>query len=453
MPETAVSVACAVNQLADLVTTVRHEDLPPGTRRRAGQVIADTVGVGLAGARTEPVRTLLAGASPSAEAQLLTTGFRPTTREEAMTLNALAVCATELDEGTRPTGHPAMHLLPAALAVAQHRHLPGRDLVTALVLGYEVQSRLQWAFRLRDGVHCHGNFGTVGVAAALARLTGLSSAQTRHALNGAAGMIAATSYASPYAGASMHTASPALSVQSGALAVRLATAGYTGYEHAVSEGFGCLLGTAVDPDALTADLGSRWAVDSSYVKFHSTCGHVHPVLDALIDALGQGPSRWLAAPVDPQTVRSLTVRVSVRAAELNAIPEQPSPLAARFSIPLSAAAFLLHGHAGPDAFAPSALARPDLIRLARTVSVVPDGEYDRQFPDRHLAEVTLTLTDGRELHGRCENPYGNNRNPASTADVRSKFLALTADSATGPALWDRLTDLDSVPDVSELLAA
>ncbi|WP_283136370.1 MmgE/PrpD family protein [Rhizohabitans arisaemae] len=457
MQEKPSRTAEAMASLAEFVAGVRGEDIPASTRRRAARVVADTFGVGIRGSRTLPARRLIAAHGTEGAARLLAPGFPTASYQEAALLNAIFICSTELDEGARPTGHPAMHVLPPLLALAQAEGMSGYDFLTAFILGYEVQGRLQRAVRLRDRVHCHGNLGHAAVAAGLARLLGRPAPIVLTAMNGAAGVASATSYGSPYSGADMHSATPTLSGSAGFLALRLADAGFTSNGEAVPEVFGRLLGSSVDDDELTRDLGEKWAVDAGYVKFHSTCGHVHPVLDALVEAFGNDGTPWrMASAPDPESIEAVTVTVSARAAELGHLPPPGSALSARFSIRYATAALLAHGHAGVDAFEPDALADPRIRALASRVAIVADPALDELFPDIHRAGAEVRFRDGRIVTGWCDNPYGNDKNPASDHHIRRKFLQLAgAALPTGDAerLWDTLLDCDRLPDVRRLTPA
>lgn len=86
-------------------------------------------------------------------------GFPKTNISMAGFANTTSACFVELDEGTPPSIHPAIHILPPILALSQKLGKSGKDLITAFILGYEVQDRLQLASKLRDGVYPHGNSG------------------------------------------------------------------------------------------------------------------------------------------------------------------------------------------------------------------------------------------------------------------------------------------------------
>ncbi|WP_341952974.1 MmgE/PrpD family protein [Salinibacterium sp. TMP30] len=433
----------SVQELARFVAATTGDHIPSATRRRASFVISDTIGVMLRGSVTDLAHRLIDGSQNTGPATVISPLFQRVDIEEATLLNAVSACSTELDEGTRPTGHPAMHILPPVLATTQANDASGRRFLTAFILGYEVQARIQRAARLRPPIHCHGNYGHVGVAAALAWLRGADAIATAAAMNAAAAFASATSYSLPYSGATIHSAAPAMSGLTALTVDRLMAVGFSAFDRSVTEVFGSILGERFEEGPLTENLGASWAVNDGYVKFHSTCGHLHPVVDALIDAVREDTSperaRWeLGARIDPRTVARVSVRVSERAAELDALPELLTPLAARFSIPFSVATTLVHGAASAAAFEGAALTDPDIRQLAERVTIQSDSKYDAVFPDVHRARVELEFTSGRVLTGSCENPYGNPKNRALDEDIGAKFIALVSEAAPeldAIALW------------------
>ncbi|MFD0533379.1 MmgE/PrpD family protein [Actinomadura luteofluorescens] len=172
------SIDEAVAAAADL----ELDRVPELAVRHAQRVIADTVAA--AGATTPEVAALIAldernglvtpagKAGTGHTATVLPAPGRRTYPEHAAFLNATAGTALELDEGMRPTGHPAVQVVPAALAVAEHLHSSGAELLRSVIAGYEVSSRLFRAVRLRPGVHPHGHLGALGAAVAVALLEG-----------------------------------------------------------------------------------------------------------------------------------------------------------------------------------------------------------------------------------------------------------------------------------------
>lgn len=108
----------------------------------------------------------------------------------AALVNGTAVQAFDFDDVSMVfSGHPTAVLLPVVLALGELEGRSGKEVLTAYLCGYEVAcsiSRLILPSSQNRGFHMTGVVGTLGAAAAAARLHGLSPSQTAHALGIAA---------------------------------------------------------------------------------------------------------------------------------------------------------------------------------------------------------------------------------------------------------------------------
>ena len=159
-----------LTRLARFVGETRLPDLPSATIKASKLVLLDTVGAIIAGSAL-PENTRLAHMAarraPHGGASLLGHALKADPLLATFT-NATAGVALEVDEGNRlGGGHPAIHVIPAAVAVAEEMGADGRRLLESLVAGYEVGSRLGGATQARPNVHSHGTWGTIGTAAAV----------------------------------------------------------------------------------------------------------------------------------------------------------------------------------------------------------------------------------------------------------------------------------------------
>ena len=99
-----------------------------------------------------------------------------------------------MDEGNQfCKGHPGMHTFPAAFAYSQTHGTSGKDLITAIAIGYEVGARVGIATNLRMSMHPHGTWGTICAAVGVARLAGFNAEQMKTLLNVSSNMSLATS--------------------------------------------------------------------------------------------------------------------------------------------------------------------------------------------------------------------------------------------------------------------
>jgi len=438
-----------LDDLADFVSDLGSERIPGRVLDLAKLQIADSIGVILSGsAEPEPSAYAFAVAGDG-EATIVRKGFPAAPAESAATANALAMGFLELDEGAVPAGHPALHVLPALLAEAQAQHAGGERLITAFVAGYEAQGRLQAAARFRYQVHPHGHLGSVAAAAGLAKLQGHDADGVLEAMCVAAGMMPITLWMQCTEGATVRNAFAAQACRTAFFAASLARAGFTGSRSAIVETFNSVLGTGFDMDGVARGLGTHYAVDNSYIKLHSCCGLVHPIIEAILDAFGATVDEgayppWSAPQLPrPEAITRVTVHVAERALRLD-VPARPEPLSARFSIPFGVAAFLATGDASPRAFTREQVADPAVHRFASRVRVVTDDALTKLTPHHNPAAVEVELTDGRTMRGRCIDALGTPARRLSPDGIAAKFCALSASAVEEPGrLWSRLMHLDS----------
>ncbi len=432
MPETP-----ALADLARASAELPLASVPKAVREHARRVVADTLGVIMAGARTPEIDRLLAGDGAlfkpfgRGPCQILSPGLPGADPVFAAFVNGTAGTFLELDEGYRPTGHPAVHVVPAALAAAQALRRSGSELLAAVLSGYEVTARLFEAYRLTYPVHPHGHFGAVGAAVAVSRL--------RRADAGEPALIAATLPLLPvwqpcYEGATARNAYSGVAGAVGVTANRMAAAGFTGSRQAQEAAFGGLVGRLQNPNALSAEIDpGRPRILNDYLKLHSACALSHAALDAVLEL---APEAAQVERVEVETVAN-NMKLDRQAA--------PNELSTRFSLPYAVAAAIVHRHTRPSAFIPNGAVNA----LAQRVTIRQADDLEAGWPERAAARVTVHTSGGART-AQVQNPRGHHLNPATPDELRRKFemLCWTSDPA---ATYERLLALERVADCNDLL--
>ena len=412
-----------LDRLARAAYDVRLPDLPPSTVKAARLVLLDTIGAIVAGSALDEnarLARMAAARSPHGSATLI--GHRHTSDALLATFtNATAGVALEMDEGNRlGGGHPAIHVVPAALAVAEELSADGARLLESVIAGYEVGSRLGGATAARANVHSHGTWGTIGTAAAVARLHDLGADEIRHVINLSASMSPANTWTPALEGATIRNAYPGRSGLEGILAIDLHRAGFTALDDAPSDVYGTILADRFDPREAVAGLGEGYRIEQNYFKFHACCRMNHPALDALMALRVEAGIR----ADDVLGVEIVSIPFGLRMTE--AAPR--TMLAAKFSIPYAAAAALVLGRTDVAAFEERLLDDPRIRATAGRVAVKADPEMALKRADYPTATVRVTLRDGRVLARETGVVRGDALNPVPPAEVVDKFLAL----ASGP---------------------
>lgn len=421
--------------------------VPAEVLRHTEHVVADTISVSVAGARSPEITDLIAADEADglvASSRTATTGAQassvftwPVRRAYpayAAFINATAGTFLELDEGVRPTGHPAMHVIPAALATAERMHASGADFLRAALAGYEATARLFRAYRLGLGVHPHGHFGAVGAAIAVALLSGADPVESAR-IAGTTPLLSV--WQSCYEGATARNSYTGIASQAGVRAAALAKAGFTGAAEALDVAFGKVAGERIgDEGSLAGPLDyAALAITQNYSKVHSSCALSHSAIEAALEIHGK-----LAGNIQRVEVETVTNNLKI-----DRLPVANS-LSGRFSLQYATATALTLGRSDIDAFR----YRPDVAEMAKKVHVTAANEFDAQYPEAAPARVTVT-TDSGKLTETVANPRGHWTRPLTSDERWSKFAGLVAEPQVAKAWWESLSKLREVPDCSYLL--
>ena len=410
-----------LDRLARLVEETSVERLPDAAIKAARLVLLDTIGAMVAGSALPENRRLADSVHERrsrASATLLGHGGRVDPLL-ATFVNATAGVALEVDEGSRlGGGHPAIHVIPAALAGAEDIGADGGRLLEAIIAGYEVCSRLGSATTPRPNVHSHGTWGTIGSGVAVAKLARLDARAVKAVINLAASMSPANTWTTALEGVTIRNAYPGRSGLEGILAVDLHRAGFTGLPDAPADVYGTILADRFEPARALDGLGGPLRIEQNYFKFYACCRYNHFALDAVL-ALARGLH---AEQVERVVVT--TIPFGPRMAD----PAPVSTLGAKFSIPYAVAAALVLGRADVSAFVEPALTDPRIRALAARVEVRVDPQMSPRRSDYPTAVVEIVLTDGRALSGSTRVVRGDFADPVPAAEIVDKFLALTTET-------------------------
>ncbi|MBU9684057.1 MmgE/PrpD family protein [Burkholderia gladioli] len=365
--------------------------------------------------------------------------------QQAALLNGYAGHALDYDDvHSSVRGHPGTVLLPALLALAQQRRASALALLEAYVIGVEAMARLGLALGSRHyelGFHNTATLGTLGAAAATARLLGLDAATVETALG-----IAATQSAGLRLqfGSEIKPLHAGLAARAGLFASELAAAGLAGAPAALDGpgGFLAVYGAgAAQPERLLEGWGAPWQIVSPglYFKPWPCCTATHyAVLAAL--ALRE---RHAPVPADIAGVR-ITFPPAGDTPLLSRLPA--TGLEARFSVEYAVAAALSDGPPGVAVFADVPV-REDLIALAARIERGHDHDAPRASTDpaTRFSTVEIRLADGSTLRERADRLV-------SAADLPAKFADATAHRAVLAEVPALVASMRDEQDLARLLS-
>ena len=443
-----------LERLAGFVCDLRLQDLGDGAANDSRTVVLDTIGAIVAGSGLPENRKLAELALRMGGEGTSVIAGHPHRASAAMAAlaNGTAGVALEVDEGNRlGGGHAAIHVIPAALGVAEEVGASGKEFLESVIAAYEVTSRIGTGTTVRAEVHSHGTWGTVGSAVATARLLGFSKAETAEAISLAASMSPANTWTPCIEGATVRNLYPGRSGMQGIMAANLVRCGFTALKDGPSDIYGLLLGKGFSQQSVVDGLGEGGPlrIQQNYFKLHACCLYNHPALDGMQNILQR--EVFSASEVD---------RIDVLAPPLASIMTDPAPpnmLAAKFSLPYAVAAAVTLRSTGVSAFYEEKLSDEETLTLAQRVSVAADAEMDLRRYDYPAARVTVSLLNGRTMSESVIAHHGDHRNPAAPDELKQKFSFLTGE-VLGPGrseqvaeAADRLEKLASIRELTELL--
>lgn len=406
-----------LDRLSQFTAEMDYSQLNEQVQDQVGWILADTVAATAAGSAEPELKALASRQSRSESATLIGLGRRGTC-ETAAFINGTAGTFLEMDEGNRfSRGHPAVHVVAAAIALAEEREASAEDLLAGLVAGYEVGSRFGAASQLRGAMHPHGTWGTLGAAAACARIAHFSASAVREALNIASSLTTATSKKTMLEGGLVRNTYAGLSNRNGLLAIDLVECGFTGERDGPSSLLGQIISEQFRPEEVIRDLGQDWHLMHNYFKLHSCCRYNHGTLDA-IDELAARDGLPSADQID---------RIEVQTYHLAAELDDPAPtntLAAKFSVPFAVATRIVNGSSALESFTWEAVRDPRVLELAGRVHLTHDPQMSARLPMERPARVSIRLKTGQERIGQAGVNRGDDAAPYSREELRGKFMNL-----------------------------
>ena len=437
----------ATRTLAEFIADTGFDDLPPPVVEAAKIAILDGVANMVAGSVQELADIIgryVRDAGGSPQASVVGWGYRTNPPAAAFANGVFGHCLDYEIQGFPPT-HGTSSCLPSALALAEHHHVGGERVVTAYVLGWEIQGRLRAASApaTRPGYHPPGLVGPLGGAAASAKTLGLDAEQTLMALGIAAsrtgGLTANT-------GTMVKSTHPGNAARMGAESAILAGMGYTASDEALESPVGfaaALFGGDFDWDIATGGLGSAsggWRlIDPGFdVKRFPAQVYMQNAIEAALNLREQNS-------LDPNDIEHVTIRRQGRG---HSGPRPRSGLDGKFSVEYCAAAALLDGQVGIDTFTDARRFAPDMEDMLGRMRVEPEG------PESGATLATALLKDGTTVSAECSAFTGSASNPMSRdqllAKVRDCFRRALSEADT-EVVVEMLENLDSVDDVGRLM--
>jgi len=405
-------------QLAAIVSGIRYEDLPAALVERTTQAIADGIAVALAGNEQAPVQLIAQhfrelGGKPLSSAWGM--GFR-TSPVYAAYINGVATHVLDFEPMWSPPTHSVSPTVPVALALAEAYGANGREIVTAVAKGMEIQGRLQYAGDQYEPEHLRfhppGTAGVMGAVVTAAHLLKLDELQLRNALG-----IAASRTGTLLANVGTMTKATHCggAGAAGLDAALLARRGFTGNTDVFEAHKGMIVTFFPDgfDEKRLLDYGKPWRVldPGLAIKLYPSQYGTHFAISAALKLREQvGDPSLLAA-----------VKLTTPVMKYVDRPAPATGLDGKFSLQYTAAAALLDGAVKIDTFTNERRFRPDMEAMLARMQCVQSPEISGEWRQMRV-EIEAETTDGRRLTAVSRGPKGCwGQPPVTPEDHRAKL--------------------------------
>ncbi len=447
----------ATRDLARFGAALRYEDIPADAIARIKLSLLDSLGCCLFGATlpwTKKVAALAEQEGAKPVATLIGLG-RKTSASLAALVNGTSGHAFELDDIHKESiVHAGSIATPVALGLGESRgKVSGRDVLTAMVAGYEIGHRVGNAATMSlffRGFHPQGTSGVFVAAATAARMLNLDTTQFQHALgmagSQAGGLMAAQE------GAMVKRFHSGRAAQSGVYAAQLAADGFTGILDALEAPYGGYLSTYSDkpnPSRLTDGLGKTWETLNVGYKPHASVTSIHSALDALSELMKE---HGLKAADIAKVETGLSPMTHVHCAwEYKA----QGVTAAQMNLYYGMAVIALDGAAFTEQFREARLSDPQILDFISRITAHVDAEIETMgAPFRHASRVKITARNGKVYEKLSLHRRGSPENPLSPEEVVHKFRNVVApcmDKAAAEKIIATVAQFETLTDISSVM--
>jgi len=450
MTEEVTATKC----LARYVANTRFEDLSAELIREATRRTADVLAIGLSGSTTasgKGMRAFAREVSPAGDAVLWGSG-ETAKAEIAALANATMSFHLELDDVHRTSHtHPAISVIPAALAVCEEKKLSPKDFLTAVVAGYDVVTRVGMAVSPSIYVDrvflAPGTLAPLGAAAAVASLLRLNEEETAKLL-GAAAFLSPLSLFEAFAkGAPVKNTAMGWGNLIGIWGAKLCAAGLFGPPTGIEGNFGYAKATAdtYDLRKIEDPANVNRGILNTGIKPYSCCRQHHSAGDAILELREKDGLR--AEQIERIRVRTFAVASRGK----HQVPDTVA--SATYSAPFTVASALINGSCWREQYTEEKIKDANVLALAAKVDVVKDDELDALYDEKWPAIVEARTKDGRLLSARRDIMKGEPEDPVSDSELKRKFDSLAKDAVSAgraEKIWQAVFRLEELKSLSEL---
>ena len=352
--------------------------------------------------------------------------------------NSIMASDLDADDGHRGAmGHPGAAVVTASLAVSEKDKLNGKSLLEAIVVGYEIATRMGIIANKHHKARYigSGHWASFGVAAAAVKLMKMGKEKGLNAL----GICKAHTPKAPmdwmFSGDyPMIKEAIGWGAFTGVTSAMLANSGMRGAFSVPND----------EKDNLST-LGTEYEFEKLYFKQHSCCRYTHPAINGVLSL--KNSKKFKNEEIARINIGTFDFALNLKSQKPKSIQE------AEYSVPFTVGAALAYGQVGPTEICEEKLQDNKVLTLANKVELHLDADIQKQFPAHTLARVEVELTDGSTI---TMDPFplkGDYQNPLTQQELEDKFRRFCASRLKDVQLNEIVSlcnKADQIDDISSL---
>ena len=454
--------------VAGFVTGAKPADIPKDVAHLGKRSVLDGIGLALAGAASQTgdvTRKYLKALGFVAEGGSTVIGSDMVIPARfAAFANGIAIHADDYDDTQLAVAkdrvyglltHPTAPALPPALALAERDRRSGLDMMLAYQVGVEVECKVAEAIMPRHyqtGFHSTATCGSIGAAAAAAKMLGLDREATRRSL--AIGATQAGGLRENF-GTMTKPFHAGRAAENGVIAAEIAAAGLTASPTGLEadRGFFRAAGGGYDAAAIEGKLGNPWTFHSPGVsiKPHPSGSLTHPGMAVMMELIRKND-------IKPERVKRVAVGTNHNMPNALIHHQPKNELQAKFSMEFCMAILLLERKGGLEQFTDEVVNRPDVQAMIAKVNFGVHPEAEAAGFDKMTTIIEIEMDDGRVIKGQADFGKGSPANPMSDDELSEKFRQCASWGGLDKARIDevlkivwKIEELRDVNDLTKLL--
>jgi 2-methylcitrate dehydratase PrpD len=421
--------ANVTEKVADFIAHLEYSHITAEAVDAAKESLLDFLGVAIAGYRNQRLNKLLMDYVLQIDRQEESTilgNAQKVSAPHAALINGTSGHCLDLDDGHRQAlGHPGVCVVPAALALGEPIGASGKQILAAIVAGYEIFIRIGKSMNpalFSRGFHTTGVCGTLAAAASAAKILSLDHARTGDTLG-----IAATQSAGLliviHSGQMMKPINAGKAAYNGVLSAILSQRGANGPQNVLEDkdGFGQAFAGDWEPAVILDELGQRFSITESYRKLYPACRHSHAAIDAALSLIKTGEFS-----VDQiAEIKVTTYPAALKLTRKTQMPEDEP--GTRFNLAFAVSLALAKGRAGLSDFSMASIKDRHIRQLFDKVQFISDPSFESREENFRGAQVEITLSDNTVVKHKVLLPTGEPEKPAGSAELEDKFKSCIGD--------------------------